>query len=156
MCDKVHGAGSAASAKSQLDWSCACKAKAGILQKETVWAKAAKRPFEAWYEMYVKPWHPELVMVEMRVLSQVISACSCERNWSAHGHIRSRIGNRLEPATTEKIVYVYSNSKMVAATRDANELRMLAWAVHLMKMHSCDVTAIDPTAHPAGQPWCKR
>ena len=32
----------------------ACKAKAGILQKETVWAKAAKRPFEAWYEMYVK------------------------------------------------------------------------------------------------------
>ena len=43
-CDKVHwhGAGSAASAKSQLDWSCAYKAKAGILQKETVWAKAAK------------------------------------------------------------------------------------------------------------------
>ena len=23
-----------------------------------MWAKAAKRPFEAWYEMYVKPWHP--------------------------------------------------------------------------------------------------
>ena len=49
MCDKVHGAGSAASAKSQLVWSCACKAKAGILQKETVWAKAAKRLFKAWY-----------------------------------------------------------------------------------------------------------
>ena len=49
--DIVHGAGSAASAKSQLDWSCAYKAKAGILQKETVCAKAAnlKRPFEALY-----------------------------------------------------------------------------------------------------------
>ena len=28
MSDKVYGAGSVALAKSQLDWSCACKAKA--------------------------------------------------------------------------------------------------------------------------------
>ena len=142
VCDKVHGAGSAASAKSQLDWSCAYKAKAGILQKETMRAKAAKRPIEAWYEMYVKPLHPELAMVGMRVLSrymhsqralrvlsQILSASSCERNRSARGHIHSKIRNRLEPATTEKLVYVYSNSKMVAATRelDANELKVLAW-----------------------------
>ena len=59
--------------------------------------------------------------------------------------------NRLEPATTEKLVYVYSNSKMVVGTSDANELKMLAWAVHLMKMHSCNVTASDLAAHrPAG------
>jgi hypothetical protein len=61
-----------------------------------------------------------------RVLSQVISASSCERNWSAHGHIHSKIRNRLEPATTEKLVYVYSNSKMVAATSDADQLKMFA------------------------------
>ena len=78
---------------------------------------------------YVKPWHPELAIVGMRVLSQVISASSCERNWSAHGHIHSKIRNRLEPATTEKLVYVYSNSKMVAATRDADELKMFAWDI---------------------------
>ena len=106
--DKVHGAGSAAPAKSLLDWNCAYKEKAGILQKETVWAKATKRPFEAWYEMYVKPWHPELALVEMRVLSKVISASLCERNWSAHELIPSKIRNRLEPTTTEKFVYVYS------------------------------------------------
>ena len=47
MCNKVHGAGSAASAKVY---------NAGILQNETVWANAAKMPPEAWYEMYVKPW----------------------------------------------------------------------------------------------------
>ena len=41
-CDKVHGAGSAASAKAQLDWSCAYRAKVGNLQKETVLAKAIK------------------------------------------------------------------------------------------------------------------
>ena len=79
MCDKVHGAGSQESGKAQLDWSCAYKAKAGILQNETVWANAAKMPPEAWYEMYVKPWHPELAKVGMSVLSQVISASSCER-----------------------------------------------------------------------------
>ena len=71
----------------------------------------------------------ELAIVGMRVLSQVISASSCERNWSAHGHIHSKIRNRLEPATTEKLVYVYSNSKMVAATRDADELKMFAWDI---------------------------
>ena len=43
----------------QLNWSCTCKEKAGILQNETVWANAAKMPPEALYEMYVKPWHPD-------------------------------------------------------------------------------------------------
>ena len=60
----MHGTGSAASAKAQRDWRCAYKAKAG-LQNETVWANAAKMPPEAWYKMYVKPWHPELAMVGM-------------------------------------------------------------------------------------------
>ena len=59
--------------------------------------------------------------------SQHGPSSSCERNWSAHGHIHSKIRNRLEPATTDKLVYVYSNSKMVAATRDADELKMFAW-----------------------------
>ena len=64
-------------------------------------------------------------MVRMCVLSQVIYASSCERNWSAHGHIHSKI--LLEPATTEKLVYVNSNSKMVAATSDVDQLKMFAW-----------------------------
>jgi hypothetical protein len=127
MRDNVHGAGSAASAKAQLNWSCAYKAKAGILQNETGWANAAKMAPEAWYEMYVKHWHPELALVAMRVLSQVISASSCERNWSAHGHIHQKTRNRLETATTEKLVYVYSNSRMVASIRDSDELKMFAW-----------------------------
>ena len=90
-------------------------------------ANTAKMPPEAWYEMYVKPWQPDLAMVGMCILSQVISASSCERNWSAHGHIHSRIRNRLEPATAVKLVYVYSNRKIVAATHDVDELKMFAW-----------------------------
>ena len=74
----------------------------------------------------LKPLHPELAMVGMRILSQVISASSCDRKWSAHGHIHTKICNKLGPETTEKLVYVYSNIKM-AATVDANELKMFAW-----------------------------
>ena len=75
----------------------------------------------------LKPLHPELAMVGMRILSQVISASSCERNWSAQGHIHMKICNKLGPETTEKLVYVYSNSKMAATVRDADELKMSAW-----------------------------
>ena len=99
-CDKVHGAGSQESGKAQPDWSCAYKAKAGILQKKKVWANAAKMPPEAWYEVHVKPRRPELAKVGTRVLSQVISASSCERTSSAHGQIHLKIRNRLDPATT--------------------------------------------------------
>ena len=48
------------------------------------------------------------------------------RNCSAHGHIQTKIRNKLSPETTEKLVYVYSKSKMVAAVRDADELKMFA------------------------------
>ena len=77
--------------------------------------------------MYVKPWHPELAMVGMRVLSPVISASSCERNRSAHRRIQWKILNKISPETTEKVVYVYSNSKMAATVHDAYELKMFAW-----------------------------
>ena len=45
---------------------------------------------------------------------------------------------------------------MVTATRtrdDSNENKMLAWAVHLMKMHRYNVTTIDPAAgaRPCGR-----
>ena len=63
------------------------------------------------------------------IQSQVISASSSESNWSASRHImiHTKICNRLDPATTEKLVYVYSNSKLVASTSDADKLKMFAW-----------------------------
>ena len=35
--------------------------------------------------------------------------------------------NKLSPATTEKLDHVYSNRKMAATVRDADELKMFAW-----------------------------
>ena len=135
VCHNVHGAGSAASAKSQLNWSCACKAKARILQKKTVLAKAAKRPFEAWYEMYVKPWHPELAMVDMRVLSSyfcvLVSAklvCSLAHpleDWKQAGAC-----NHWEACKCLLKQQNGGSDSLCYQTQDA------CWAVHLMKMHT--------------------
>ena len=63
--------------------------------------------------------------LEARVAKYI--AESLNSNWSAHGHIHTKISNRRDPATTEKLVYVYSNSKLVASIRDANKLKMFAW-----------------------------
>ena len=88
---------------------------------------------EGWYKLYIRSHHPELALVGMRVLSQVVSASSCERNWSAHGHIHSEVRNRLAPATTEKLVtllvYIYSNQKAVVTVAAApdDELKMFTW-----------------------------
>ena len=40
---------------------------------------------------------------------------------------RHRSATSLVPETTEKLVYVYSNSKMAATVHNANELKMFAW-----------------------------
>ncbi len=130
MRNKIHSEGSAESAKAQLDWKRFYKAKKGPHLTRHHLENAAKMGPEEWYEMYVRPFHPELALVGMRVLAtslaQVISASSCERNWSAHGHIHSEVRNRLAPAMTEKLVYIYSNRKAAAAASN-DELKMFTW-----------------------------
>ena len=67
------------------------------------------------------------LMIEESVLSQVISSSSCERNWSVHWHVQTKIHSKLSPETTEKLVCVYLNSKMAATACDADKLKMFAW-----------------------------
>ena len=66
------------------------KAKAGILQKETVRAKAAQRTFEEWYYTYVKlrHLHPELAMLKCMFLIKLFQ------------HPRVRSTSRSETAPT--------------------------------------------------------
>ena len=54
-------------------------------------------------------------MVGMSVLSQLISATSFQLNWSEHPLEVQKQAGAERLATTEKLVYVYSNSKMVAS-----------------------------------------
>ena len=62
----------------------------------------------------------------MRVLAQVVSASSCERNWSAHGHIHSKVRNKLAPANIENLIYVYANSNFVFEPHSSGNLNFFA------------------------------
>ena len=75
---KIHGEGSAESAKVQLDWQCFYQPEAEKGTRDNKWTNAAKMGQGEWYKMYVRPFHPGLAFVGMLVLVQVISACSCE------------------------------------------------------------------------------
>ena len=54
------------------------------------------------------------------------SESSLLKYWSAQGHTQTKISNKLSPEKTEKLVEVYSNSKMAATVSDADVLQMLA------------------------------
>ena len=56
---------------------------------------------------------PELQNVAVRVLSQVTSAGSCERNWSTFDFIHSKKRNKLTCATAWNIVKVHCNLRLV-------------------------------------------
>ena len=80
ICDRIFGEGSAESAKVQLDWKCFFKAKKGTMfSRDNRWTNAANMGQGEWYKIYVRPFHFQLVLVGM-----LVSACSCESNWSAH------------------------------------------------------------------------
>ena len=66
-----------------------------------------------------------LEFVGMRVLPQVISASLCERNWSAYGHIHTKIRSKVSPETTEKIAYIYSNSERLTLPGQLDTLSSL-------------------------------
>ena len=56
---------------------------------------------------------PELQHIAVRVLSQVTSARSCERNWSTSDFIHSKKRNRLACPTVRNIVTVHFNLRLV-------------------------------------------
>ena len=49
-----------------------------------------------------------------RLLSQVASSSSAERNWSTYGFIHSVKRNRLGAAKAEDLVYVHSNLRLIS------------------------------------------
>lgn len=69
-------------------------------------------PAHQWWELYGQA-HPQLQKVAVRLLSQPASACSCERNWSAYDFIHNRRRNRLTADRARKLVYVFTNGRLV-------------------------------------------
>jgi hypothetical protein len=54
---------------------------------------------QEWYDLYVRPYLPEVALVAMRVLSQVISASSCESNCSWPNSLCATGSRQLRPSS---------------------------------------------------------
>ncbi len=71
---------------------------------------------------------PELQHIAVRLLSQVSSACACERNWSTFDFIHSRRRNRLHVDRAFKLVYIFSNLRLLdKESTDNFHERFPAW-----------------------------
>jgi hypothetical protein len=54
-----------------------------------------------------------LPRIPRRILAQVVSSSSCERNWSSYSFVHSKARNRLLPSHAEDLVYVYTNLRVL-------------------------------------------
>jgi hypothetical protein len=54
-----------------------------------------------------------LPRIARRILAQVLSSSSCERNWSSYSFVHSKAWNRLLSSRAEDLVYVYTNSRVL-------------------------------------------
>jgi hypothetical protein len=52
-------------------------------------------------------------LLPRRILAQVVSSSSCERNWSSYSFVHSKARNRLLSSRAEDLVYVYTNSRVL-------------------------------------------
>ena len=68
-------------------------------------------PIKWWFNYGAQA--PNLAAVAAVVLSQPISSSSAERLWSAYGYIQSAKRNKLNVKTTDKIVHIHHNLRLL-------------------------------------------
>jgi hAT family C-terminal dimerisation region len=86
----------------------------GVWGRDITQQAASTTAGHAWWLKFVTLCK-ELSYVAQRVLAQVSSACTCERNWSAYDFVHGERRNRLLPERAEKLVYVFSNPRLAAS-----------------------------------------
>jgi hypothetical protein len=69
--------------------------------------RKVKTPLQYWQTDGIV-W-PELQSVCLRLFSLATSTASCERNFSAHGFVHSKLRNSLSQQKVEKLVYIRNN-----------------------------------------------
>lgn len=103
------------------------RSRNGIFGRASVIAAVSTMPAYAWWQMF-GAGVPELQRVAVRVLAQVSSASSCERNWSAYGFVHNRLRNRLNRKRAADLVYVHQNLRMLKRIHSVGyEELMPAW-----------------------------
>ena len=104
---------------------------ASFRSKEVVFGRqravedAGVMPAHQWWETHAGA-HPQLQRVAKRLLAQPVSACTCERNWSAYDFIHSKRRNRLTAARARNLVYVFTNGRLVNKLATSEE-QFIGW-----------------------------
>jgi len=96
-----------------VEFSTACGRFGGY---DVVGDRGLKKP-HAWWATHGATCHI-LQHLALRVLSQVTSSSSCERNWSTYGNLYSLKKSRLEQSRAETMVYVHSNLRLIYRQRE--------------------------------------
>ena len=69
---------------------------------------------------------PILSNIARRILAQVCSASSCERNWSMYSFVHNKVRNRLIHSRAEDLVYIYTNTRLMRRRRGATPAQWYA------------------------------
>jgi hypothetical protein len=59
--------------------------------------------------------------IARRILEQTMSSSSCKRNWSSYSFMHNKSRNRLQLKRIEDLVYVYTNSRLMAEGKEKDE-----------------------------------
>jgi hypothetical protein len=85
------------------------------LAANTAWAVAESMPSWKWWAQIGIVAYPTLGKVAKWLLPRPTSSSPAEWNWSTFGFVHDRKRNRLTVARAAKLVYLYSNLRLVAA-----------------------------------------
>ena len=91
-----------------------------------------------------------LQTIARRILAQVCSISSCERNWCTYSFVHNKVRNRLQPSRAEDLVYIYTNNRLLRHQRGPNPVQW--YGIH--QIHSDDESdgeapdGDDPDGHP--------
>lgn len=102
------------------------RAKEGLFGSTAAKSDASRWPAHQWWEVY-GVGHPQLQQLAMRVLSQVTSACACERNWSTYDFIHNKKRNRLAPRRARDLVFAFTNMRLVEKMQSPAGEEFVGW-----------------------------
>jgi hypothetical protein len=75
--------------------------------------------FEGAYGKLIAP-------IARKILGQMVSSSSYERNWNSYSFMHNKSRNRLQPKRVEDLVYVYTNSRLLIEGKEKDEKKWYA------------------------------
>ena len=90
--------------------------------------------------------------IAKRILAQPMSSSTCERNWSSYSYVHNKSRNKLATTRVADLVYVYTNSKVVGASKNKDEKKWYRDNVDYESSNAgSDAEDIDDGPHPLDQ-----